>query len=73
MTNGICGIDWTTLSGRILINDHDPRAVPSAAMGQAVGAGVLISMAQAVHLGPNRRTVGGSNESFECLKGDVPL
>jgi hypothetical protein len=43
------------------------------ALLQTVGAGVLISMAQAVHLGSNPQAVGGFIASFECLKGDVPL
>ena len=35
--NDICGIELDALSGRIPIDDDDPRAVPSAMMAQAVG------------------------------------
>ena len=31
------GLNWIALSGRILIDDQFPRAVPSATMVQAIG------------------------------------
>jgi hypothetical protein len=76
--NDICGIELdcpfqgesrsiTTIRGRCpRLQWLRPLALP-----QTIG-GVLISMAQTLHLGSKPQTLGGFSASFDRLNGDVP-
>jgi len=74
MTNGICGIEnsWDALPGRIPINDHFPKALPSATKVQAVGLQSSERVASTtIGQHPLRRSTGAEG-AYHYSRGQRP-